>query len=447
MRKLKVDSLFAGHLHPALCNGSAHVEAVAKCFDNLRVPPSIVWYCCPAMRKHTTIRRFVAEHEVEQLLFDLVAIESHSDVKGEESTLASHIRKLFRQEGIRADLVPVLDGRSNVVATLPGAGKGPVLLLNGHLDTVPPYAMKKPFRPRVFTDRIIGRGTSDMKGAIAAMIGVMLEMKRSGVKMDGTLVFAGTIGEETYSPGAQHLVRSGVKADFAIVGESTEMRPGVAHKGIIRAEAIFTGKAAHSSVPECGINAIHKASRWIRHIETDFIPRLAEQKHPLLGSPTINIGMINGGTRAAIVPDRCSVVIDHRILPGQRRAAMLGNLRRTIQVMARSDADFVAELDELPVFNGVPHGPFESSPNSKLVRSLLGAYREVFGRTTVPCGVPYWTDAAIFAGIPGAQVVVCGPGNIAQAHTNDEYLERSQLSAAFRIYRHAAMDLCTERDG
>lgn len=392
------------------------------------------------------LMKYVGEEEVEALLSDLVAIESHSDAEGQEADLAEYLCRLFRREKIDARLVHVLDGRSNLIARIKGPGKGPVLLLNGHLDTVPPYAMKDPFRVRVSHGRIYGRGASDMKGAIAAMIGVLLAVRRSGRPLCGTLMFAGTVGEESYSPGADHLVRSRTKADYVIIGESTELQPCIAHKGIVRAEAIFEGLAVHASVPERGVNAIYKASRWIRHIESKYIPRLARRKHPLLGSPTINIGIINGGTRAAIVPDRCSAVIDYRMLPGQKPADVLAGLRRTIMEAAGNDRSPGDTIRALPLFCGVPHGPMESSARSALVRALVDAYRLEFGPKIEPSGVPYWTDGALFAGIRGASVVVCGPGHIEQAHSNAEYIERRQLHAASRMYGRVVAELCMKKE-
>jgi acetylornithine deacetylase/succinyl-diaminopimelate desuccinylase len=391
--------------------------------------------------------RFVSEKEIERLLCDLIAIQSHSEADGQERELAEYIKRLFRREKIESHLVPVIDGRSNVIASINGAGKDVSLLFNGHLDTVPPYAMKNPFKARISNGRIYGRGASDMKGAIAAMLGAMFAIKRSGINLGGTLMFAGTIGEEANSPGANHFVRSGVKADYALVGESTELKPCIAHKGIVRAEAIFNGVAVHSSVPQRGVNAIYKACRWIRFIESKYILRLAKTKHDLLGSPTINIGVINGGTRAATVPDRCSVVIDHRIVPGQTKKEALADLERTLREAAGHNRDFPGEIRELPHFGGVPHDiPLESSDKSPLVRALTGAYRAVFGKSVKPCGVPYWTDGALLAGIRGVEVAICGPGRIEQAHSNEEHLELRQLFAAFRIYGLTAMALCAKRE-
>ncbi len=315
-------------------------------------------------------------------------------------------------------------------------------MFNGHLDTVPPFAMKNPFEAKVINDKIRGRGTADMKGALAAMIAVMLGVQRSGLKLCGELIFTGTIGEETYSHGAAHLLGSGQRADFIIVGEPTELQPCVAHKGVLRVEVVFVGHEAHGSAPEQGINAIYKASQWINAIENEYLPRLVEIIHPLLGRPTLNVGTINGGTGAAIVPNRCSVVIDYRILPGQSRKTVLNELRHTLVSFAQKDPTFKAELKEMNTFHNVPHDAFEASSDSQLVKLLCTAYQEEFGRQTTPAGCPFWTDAALFAQIPQAQVIVCGPGNIAQAHSNDEYIERRQLWAAWRIYSRLAVALC-----
>ncbi|GAB7388958.1 ArgE/DapE family deacylase [Bacillaceae bacterium] len=385
----------------------------------------------------------VQPEELEELLFQLIRIESHQETPGWEANLVAFIKEYLEREKIDVELQAVLAERENLIARIRGNGTGPVLVFNGHTDTVPPYEMEDPFLPRKKNGRIYGRGSVDMKGALAAMIGVLLALKRGGVQLEGDVVFAATIGEESYSPGAYHLVTSGFHADYAIVGEPTGMKVGIAHKGVIWGEAIFHGRSVHGSVPEKGINAIYKASDWIAEIQRSYIPALKERCHPLLGHPTINIGMIEGGTRPVIVPQQCTVRFERRLIPGETEEAALGELQGILDELAKKDPDMSGEVRALPVFHGVPHGPLESQADSDLVKALRTAYREEFRRDAEPCGLQYWTDGALLAMIPGVQTVVCGPGDIAQAHSNEEYITCEQLHAAYRIYLRTALSLCT----
>jgi acetylornithine deacetylase/succinyl-diaminopimelate desuccinylase family protein len=380
--------------------------------------------------------------EIIDLVCELIKIESHQDKENHEQEAAEFLRDFLEAEGIEVELEEVVDGRANVVARLRGDKTGPTLLLNGHTDTVPAYGMKDAFRPKVEDGKIYGRGSADMKGALAAMAFVLVSIKRSGVALKGDVIFAATIGEENYSPGAYQLLKSGLQADYAIVGEATGMQVGIAHKGVVWGEAVFEGKSVHGSVPDKGINAIYKATKWIGKVMTDYIPKLDEKEHPLLGKPTINIGEIHGGTRPVIVPDECIVKFEQRLLPDEKEEEVIKNLQALIEELAKTDENMKGTVKELPVFQGVPHRALEADPNSLIVKELGRAYEQEFGTSTPAIGLQFWTDGALLNEIPGIQTVVCGPGNIEQAHSSEEFLAIDQLMAAYRIYLSAAESIC-----
>ncbi|ARK32413.1 M20 family metallopeptidase [Halalkalibacter krulwichiae] len=382
--------------------------------------------------------------EVIDLTCDLIQIESHQDHDGHEKDVTYFIKDYLEKEGIEVELQEVVDGRSNVIARVRGDGSGPTLLLNGHTDTVPPYEMENAFEPKIEDGKIFGRGSVDMKGALAAMISVLVAIKRSNVSLRGDVMFAATIGEENYSPGAYHFLKSGLDADFAIVGEPTGMNVGIAHKGVVWGEAIFEGKSVHGSVPDKGINAIYKATAWIGKITSEYIPELNKRGHPILGKPTINIGEINGGTRPVIVPNQCVVKFEQRLLPNEKEETVLGDLQALIDQLAEYDPDMKGTVKELPVFKGVPHRALEADPDSVLVKALCKAYEKVFESSTEPVGLQFWTDGALIGDIPGIQTVVCGPGSIEQAHSNEEYISKEQLLAAFQMYLEVAETLCVK---
>ena len=391
-----------------------------------------------------SLKNIVSYLEVEELLCKLIEIESHQDAVGHETNVATFMKEYFVKEGIEVELQPVIHGRSNVIARVRGNGTGPVLLLNGHTDTVPAYDMKNAFQPEIKDGKIYGRGSVDMKGALTAMMLVLVALKRSGVPLKGDVIFAGTIGEENYSPGAYHLLKSGLKADYAIVGEPTGMRVGIAHKGVVWGEAVFEGKSVHGSVPDKGINAIYKATQWIQQVITKYIPEISKQEHPILGKPTINIGEIDGGTRPVIVPSKCVVRFEQRLLPNQKEEDVINELQALIDELAEQDPDMRGTVSELPVFKGVPHRALEADPDSPLVKRLCLAYKNKFEESTEPIGLQFWTDGALLGEIPGIQTVVCGPGSIEQAHSSEEYISKEQLMAAFNIYLKVAEDLCVE---
>lgn len=385
-----------------------------------------------------------APGEIEELLANLISIESHSDTPGQEMQLAVYIQKWFKDQGIDCELQETIPGRPNVMARLAGRGGGKSLLLNGHLDTVPPYDMTDPFKAIKIGDRLYGRGSVDMKGALAAMMMTLASIHRSRIPLTGDIYFAGTVGEETYSPGAYHLARSDFHADYAIVGEPTAMKVGLAHKGVAWFEADFAGKSVHGSVPELGVNAIYRASRWINYMQDHYLPMLKLRHDPLLGSPSLNIGMIQGGTRPVIVPNHCAIGFERRLLPGESAETALAELEETLAAVREEHPDFDGTIRISDNFHGVPHGPMQTSADSLLVKAMLDAYETEFATEDTACaepiGLQFWTDGALLQEIC-PEIIVCGPGHIEQAHSNEEYIELSQLHSAYRMYVHSALTL------
>lgn len=406
-------------------------------------PPAPIPPITPAGRPNDAPPEEISAAEIEELLCELIRVPGHEEAPRNENDVMDFLRDRFEAEGVPVTFQEVGGGRRNLIAELKGRGGGPTLLLNAHGDTVPAGGMKEAFEPRLEGERIRGRGACDVKGAAAAMAGTVLGIRRNGRRLAGDLIFAATAGEESYSPGAAHLVRSGLRADFAVVAEPTGLELGIAHKGVVWLEAVFEGRAVHGSVPEKGINAIHQAARWVEAVRKKYIPALRERRHPLLGSPTVNLGTIQGGTRPVIVPARCVVRFERRMLPGENEAGVLAELRGLVDELRREDPEIKAAVEALPVFHGVPHGPWDGGGGNRLTEALAAAYEAEFGRPPRRLGLRFWTDAALLADLPGLRgLVVCGPGDIAQAHSDDEFVARRQLHAAHRLYTHAALNLC-----
>ncbi len=335
------------------------------------------------------------------------------DPRAGERRVAEFLAATAAQAGLDVELKPVAPGRSNVLARLAPRGKARQrILLAPHLDTV--VATDAQFVPVTRNGRLFGRGACDTKGSVAAMLTALCELARTRQRPAETeVIFAGLIDEEHGQAGSRALVASSLRADLAIVGEPTCEQVVTAHKGTLWMKLETRGKSAHGSSPELGRNAVHAMARVVDLLETAYAAQLRRRRHPLLGCATVSVGAICGGTQANIVPDRCSILVDRRTLPGETEASV----RREINALLRRRNLAVAFVhDKLP-----PCLPLETSPKLPLVARFL---RSVGQRK--PVGVRYFCDASVLArgGIPS---IVFGPGDIAQAHTADEWISLAAL--------------------
>jgi acetylornithine deacetylase len=214
-----------------------------------------------------------------------------------------------------------------------------------------------------------------------------------------------------------------------VIGEPTGLDVVVAHKGVARWRMVTTGRSAHSSNPERGCNAIAKMATLIRALEDRLIPQLGRRAHPLLGPPTLSVGRIEGGLQVNVVPDRCIIDLDRRLLPGETWNTLRTELEVLLAPLRLEDPEFRVTV-EAPYQN---FGAMETAPDAPIVRLAQEAVGRVDGQRPIR-GVAYCTDAAELskAGIP---CVILGPGDIAQAHTATESVEIQQVVKAAAIYR------------
>ena len=380
---------------------------------------------------------------VAGLAAELIAIPGHEDLDRREAGVALFLDELLRAEGLAVELAEVEPGRPNVIARLAGTAPGPCLMLNAHIDTVPGYGMPDAYTPRWRDGRLWGRGAADMKGALACMAGALRALRRSGRPLAGEVVLAGVVGEESGSHGTLHLVEAGGRADFAIVGEPTRLRIARAHKGGMWAEVKFEGRAAHGSVPEQGVNAIQHAARFVTAVETRLRPQLDGRTHPLLGRATVNTGVIRGGDRPPTVPSWCSVQLDRRWLPGEDHAGVLEELRDLLRELEADLPELRWTVEEMPGTATFVHWWLDTPEDVAGMPELRAAVEHVQGQAAELTGVQFWTDAALLAHQGATPAVVCGPGDIAQAHGDEEWVEREQLELATRVYLLAAAAFLT----
>ena len=373
------------------------------------------------------------------LLRDLVAIPSVNPAGDpgtphvNERKIAEYLLGWTERAGAEAALMPVLPDRPNIVARWrpKGLKKGqkPRLRLwfAPHTDTVSVAGMTvAPFEPLISKGRLYGRGASDTKGPMAAMLHAIAAWWQAGGKDgDVEIFFVGLMGEEAGNEGARalaaHPIPKAERPDLVIVGEPTELRVVTAHKGALWLTLTADGKACHASTPERGRNAIDLMAPALVALREEVAPalRAAKYRHPLLGLPTLSVGTIRGGSKVNIVPDACTVEVDCRTTPALSHATVLALAQKAVKRVAPGVR--VAKLRGCPGLATDPDQP------------LITALRRAAGGKP-PGGVPWFCDAAIFAGA-GLPAVAFGPGSIAQAHTRDEYIALRDLDAGAEALR------------
>jgi acetylornithine deacetylase ArgE len=367
-------------------------------------------------------------------LKDLIAIPSINPMRansGEAAERAAidHLDSLLRREQIDCERQTVADGRENLVALVHASGgrsKTGGLLLNSHIDTVPVANMAiDPFEPTLKDGRIFGRGSCDAKASIAAMLTALLAHAQRRERPRPVL-FLATVDEEFSFAGSRRFIERQWPVSAAVVGEPTELTNVIAHKGVVRWRLRVRGVSAHGATPELGRSAIYDGARVAVLLEQYAGELSRRSRHPLLQHPTLNVGRVMGGQAVNMVPDRCEFEIDRRVLPGESTTEALKDCEEWLRKRLEG-LDFALE-DPFLVDPAL-----ETSPDSTIARSLQNAQQSVLG-TTSPCvGAHYGTDGSKLAAA-GIETVVCGPGNIAQAHTKAEFVEVEQVDLAVKLY-------------
>ncbi len=337
-----------------------------------------------------------------------------------ERRMAERVAQALADLGAQAELPEILPGRPNVVGRLPADRPGkPKLLLCPHLDTVSVRGMTiDPFAADLRDGKIHGRGATDTKGTMAAMLWALAELGSDAVaKLDHEVWFAGLMDEEAGNRGAYALAEAFPDAHFALVGEPTRCQIVHTTKGVTWLRLRTAGRAAHSASPHLGDNAIYKMADAVRAVRDELLSAFAREPDPLLGAATANVGIIGGGSKVNIVPDTCEVELDLRTLPAQDRP---GFLEEVYALLRRACPDLGIELIRT-------HAPLHTAPDHPCVRAL-----ETAGGRCV--GAPWFCDGSVLAAA-GIPAVAAGPGDIAQAHTADEFLAEDDLLAGVEFYK------------
>ena len=371
---------------------------------------------------------------------ELVKIPS---VSGREKELAEFMREKLVELGFDVEIYEAEAGRPNVVGTLKGANGEPKLILNGHMDTVPPgdeeLWSRDPYGGEVSEGRIYGRGSCDMKGGLASMLMAVEAVLRSGIELKGDLIYEAVVDEERGGlKGTKFLVEKGVRGNYAVIAEPTEFEVQIAHKGDLGLELTVKGKAAHAATPEFGVNAIHKmvdVMSAILRIPEDF--DWNSRRHRLVGPPTIGISVIEGGIQRNMVPDRCRIVIDRRVVPSLESLDVAkAEVEDAVNRLRAEDPELKAEVKTILEVEA-----YEISENEEIVESLKNCVMKCLGFEAEVTGAPYFTDAHYLVNQGGIPTVAFGPGSIKQAHTIDEYIEVKQLVEATKVYAELIVNL------
>jgi acetylornithine deacetylase len=282
-----------------------------------------------------------------------------------------------------------------------------------------------PFGGTIDKGRLYGRGACDIKGGMAAMLGALTRLVRDRPAGAARILMACTVDEEHTFLGVQQLVSGGLQADLAVVAEPTSLNIVKAHKGVCRWHVVTQGLACHSSAPEQGINAIYRMGRLLEPIERYAEELRTRKVDPLLGPATLSIGRIEGGLSVNTVPDWCRIEVDRRLTPGEVPQAAQEEFTAWLRAAVPKDVPFTC----LPLWMTCP--ALAPGGSEELVAQLGRCIDAVVGRHQV-LAVPFGTDASTVAQavIP---TVVFGPGNIAQAHTCDEWVSLDEVEQASEI--------------
>jgi acetylornithine deacetylase len=370
------------------------------------------------------------------LVADLVAIDSVNPdlVQGGagELEIARFIAAWLERAGVEVRIDEVAPGRANVVGIARGRGGGRTLLLNGHTDTVGHDGYEHPLEPRVEGDRLYGRGSFDMKGGTAAALWACA--RAAELDLAGDVVVVAVCDEEFASIGTQAVAEQ-IGADAAIVTEPTALAVCVAHKGFAWLEVAVTGRAAHGSQVQLGVDAIAKTGRVLTGIEELGRELAAGDPHRLLGTGSLHASLIEGGQELSSYPERCLVQLERRTVPGEDAALVEEEVRRLVARAGDADPELRAEVRTTLV-----RPPFEIAEDAEIVRLVRTHAERALGAAPEILGWAAWMDSAILDQV-GIPTVIFGPGG-AGAHETLEWVDLASVERCAEVLIAVATEFC-----
>lgn len=355
---------------------------------------------------------------------------------GSEREAIGWLGDRLRAMGFAIEAQEFAPGRANVAARLEN-GAGPTFAFNSHVDVVPAGAgwSSDPFRLRADAGRLYGRGACDAKGSIVAMLAALEALATDRSAWTGTLMAVFVGDEEVASAGAKAYVRNAPPIDYVVIGEPTNNAPVIAHKGSLRPLVRVHGRTAHSGTPDLGVNAILKSAALLGLVEREHHV-VSRRRHDLVGSASLTVTRIAGGHADNVVPDRCDLLLDRRMVPGEDE----GEVRRELQRLLDAAFDDFGVEAEIAEFKATTGGATETSAAHPIVQAARAAC-DRNGLKDAPLeGFQGGCDLVHFRSA-GAQGLVLGPGSLAVAHKPDEFVPIDELVQASRIYRDIAVQM------
>ncbi len=379
--------------------------------------------------------------DVRALTETLVRVDSRNPtlVPGApgEAACAHVLAEVLGGWGFRLEWQDVRDGRSNLLARIGSPAHGtPTLMFNGHLDVVGVDGMDHPpFAPTTDGDLLYGRGSCDMKAGVAAMSVAAWQAADRGIR--GEIIVAAVIDEEFESLGTRAMLERGTWADVAVVTEPTRLAICPAHRGFVWLEFAFTGRAAHGSRYEIGIDAIQHAALVLTALERFQRIVLPTRTHPLLGRGSLHASTIAGGVGWSTYPEQCTLRVERRTLPGETTDSVLHEVTVILDELRAVEPRLA-----VTVRVDTAQGPSNVAVDAPLVERLADAFTRVCGQAPAIEGLSAWTDAALLnaAGIPA---VCFGPGDIALAHAATEYVPLSEIDRTVAVLTAFALEWCS----
>jgi succinyl-diaminopimelate desuccinylase len=389
--------------------------------------------------------------EIERLRKDIVKYTQgmvqipSQNPPGNETEISDYVTELLTSQDFNVEQVESKPNRVNTLGVLKGTGNGKTLLWNGHYDTVPvgnlDYWTEDPHGGEVKNGKIYGRGTGDMKGAIASAIVAAKALGNLGIRLKGDLRLHAVADEEFFGRyGTKYLCENGyVKGvDAAIVGEASTRDGKIMARPAVRGRTLVNihvkGRSAHSSRPDMGVNAVLKMSKVLLAIEET---QFSFPRHKLLPDPTIAPGTtIHGGTKDNIIPEDCEAICDVRTVPGMDPEQVINDIRAVVDELKKSDP----ELDVL-VESPLSKPPSEISLDHPLYKSAAKATEQVVGYQLEPLGASGSNDTSYLTNLAGVPAMAFGPGG-GNAHAPDEWADVETLVSFAKIYGLMMLDIC-----
>lgn len=375
----------------------------------------------------------IKTEEVVALLQALIRLRSDHPPGDCRDAIRAVAQKL-EQEKVPYQIIARREHQPNLIAQYRGRSSRPRLLFHSHIDTVPPGDVDRwtvePFSGEVIDNRIYGRGAGDDKGSVAAQVMAVLTLARAGVPLNGCLKLAVVADEESGGlQGTHWLHKDGrLESEALVIGEQTENRVAIAERVACGIDLTVYGRSAHGAMPWAGENAVLKTARALAWLQDHLFPQLEARSHPYLPPPTLNIGKIQGGIQWSIVPERCKVEMDRRLIPGETREVAMEEIRHHLDEYSESVEPLRYELystgEVAANINTPADNPFVTLANAVLFdiseeqRPLTGYVQTSDGRWFARDGIP---------------IIIFGPSDPAVAHAADEYVTVEQLEEATRF--------------